>query len=100
MDIVGDDLASFQPLLDDFEDNTLELIEKMMKAGVEADYEEVYRSAHQLKGSTGMLGLVKLYQACSGYREMPTSHFDEVFFTNVKSIAIESIEELKKTLRG
>ncbi len=73
--LVGDDIEGFIPIVNEFDQNGQELISQISKALQIQDLRGVRASAHQLKGSSGMLGMKALYELC---KQAETSKLPEL----------------------
>jgi len=96
--LVGDSPSSFQPIIADFSNNTKELIQSMHLAIEQQDSEALYRPLHQLKGSSGMLGMTTLFNACKDLESLEFDNTTKAMLDNLNEISINSISESYRLL--
>lgn len=84
-DIVDGDSETFLPILEDLELNGAELLEAISLEVKAGDLSKVRQAAHQLKGSTGMLGLERVYDLCINMETLELSDINEVFQEELRS---------------
>ncbi len=100
LELVGDDVETFLPIVDDFADNGKTLI-ATMQASIEAEQlTELKSAAHQLKGSSGMLGMEKLYQMCKLVEEAEIAQLDTTFIYDLNNVFSASLHAAKDALSG
>ncbi len=62
--LAGNDPSILRPIVEQFHENSLSMVEEMKDYLTRADFEQIASGIHQLKGSSGTLGMVSLYQSC------------------------------------
>jgi len=100
LDLAGNDIATFLPIIDDFESNGTELLEKI-EAAISADsLEDVRSAAHQLKGSSGMLGMTRLFQQCKEIENKELSELGDSYLQDMRSNLSSSVAAARETLQA
>jgi len=98
LDLAGDDFDSFLPIIDDFLENGTSLIARIAEARENNDLADIRAAAHQLKGSSGMLGFQKLYEECKEIEELELREVDEGIIDRMKSSCLNSVEAARSLL--
>ncbi|MBT8038403.1 MAG: Hpt domain-containing protein [Verrucomicrobiae bacterium] len=62
--LAGSDQSLLLPIVEDFSMDGLGLIDKMERARADGDIESYQACVHQLKGSSGSLGMMSVYESC------------------------------------
>ena len=76
--LAGDNPEMLVPIIEQFRENSIQLIESMKASLVSADHARIAEYAHQLKGSSGTLGMVSLYNSCVDLESHSGKVTDEV----------------------
>ena len=83
--LAGDDLSILVPIVEDFKENASELISQMRVALGASSYKELRGFLHQLKGSSGSLGMKSLYEICLGMEAMSDEEITVGVIDDLKS---------------
>ena len=68
--LAGDDRGFLVSVVEEFRENSLQLVEQMGQACVREDWEGFKKLVHQLKGTSGSLGMVSLHALAVRLEEM------------------------------
>lgn len=98
-DLVGGDAESFQCILDDFEQNGLKLLEDISQAYRQNDAALKTSAAHQLKGSSGMLGMNLLYEECKELEHAELQAWSESRLEKMSRLFQESLAAARDELK-
>ncbi|MGJ8673780.1 Hpt domain-containing protein [Rubritalea sp.] len=96
-DLVGGDAASFSCILDDFQTVGNGLIESITQEA-ESNQQTAKDALHQLKGSSGMLGMSALYSLCKELEKCNTSGFTLDQKTTLREVFVNSLTKAKEDL--
>ena len=99
LELVGDDPVSFQPIIADFLENTAELVESMRSSLEQQDADSLHGPLHQLKGSSGMLGMTTLYNLCKEFEAVPFQEVTPIQLDNLAEIIQNSLSEVSLLLQ-
>jgi len=97
-ELVGDDVESFLPIIEDFQENGAQLISKISVSAREADLATVRAAAHQLKGSSGMLGMTQLYESCKEIESLELSQIDNGYVSKMTEVFNRSVVLVREAL--
>lgn len=97
-DIVDGDGETFIPILEDLEVNGAKLLEKISLASQARELNKVKQAAHQLKGSTGMLGLERTYDLCTSVETLEGADINDAFLKDLHDAFYEGLSLAKENL--
>ncbi|MGJ8676374.1 MAG: Hpt domain-containing protein [Akkermansiaceae bacterium] len=75
--LAGDDKVFLISIVEDFSINGNELVAKVEQSINEGDFVGVKGSVHQLKGSSGSLGMESLYEYCLSLEQVKEGGFSD-----------------------
>lgn len=98
LDLVDGDIETFTPILDDFESLGKEQLLQISDYVIAQDLEAVCKIAHQLKGSSGFLGMLPLYEYCKAIEELEIDAIDSSFQAQLAATFHASVQEARRIL--
>lgn len=90
MALVGDDAETVAFILDDFLENSLELLERIGAAITRCDELVIREAAHQLKGSSGMFGMQSLSTECAELETLPVGDISGARLLQLREVLVKS----------
>ena len=98
-DLMEDSLPVF---IETYLDNTLKLLDKLKQAVPLGDKDAVYQNAHQLKGGSGSIGAMQVFQIAKQMEEVAKNGAEEAqlstLFTELQNAYVAVEAELKAHL--
>lgn len=98
LELAGDDRGSFVDIIDDFDTNGGMLLSQISQGVAEMNQSVVRMAAHQLKGSSGMLGMSELFELCKTLETLEVSQIGVEFLNKMEATFKLSVKEAKETL--
>jgi len=100
LDLAGDDITSFLPIINDFEQNGCELLDKIGAAISANNLEDIRAAAHQLKGSSGMLGMTRLFNQCKEIEQKDLYELNAAYLEGMRQTLHSSISSACEALEN
>ncbi len=98
LDLAGDDKAPFLEIVNDFQENGQDIIRKIKAAILNEDLESVKGLAHQLKGSSGTLGMERLFELCKTLESSSLLEIGAFSKEELSQVFQKSVKAAKETL--
>ena len=88
------------PIVEQFHENSVELINSMKEALKNADHPSILSYVHQLKGSSGTLGMVSLYKSCLSLEKGSTEDVNDGVLSEMSESVKVSVQLALAALAG
>jgi len=98
LDLAGDEVDTFLPIVEDFQENGTQLLQQITTCVAASDLAGIRAAAHQLKGSSGMLGMTLLYEQCQEIEHRELSAISPDFTSALQSTFQRSVQLAMETL--
>ena len=90
-DMAGSDQEMFLGIVDEFKTNSTHILTQLQDALEQGKTEAVPRLAHQLKGSSGMLGMEQLFEHCKKIETIDPAKIDSEFLSELNTCLNDSV---------
>jgi len=80
------------PIVEQFHENSIELINSMKEALDNSEYDRIAGYVHQLKGSSGTLGMVSLYESCLSLEKSSIENVDDGMLNEMLESVTTSVQ--------
>jgi len=94
----GGNMESLRPIIDDFESSANDMLIKINVAVETNKLEEVRAAAHQLKGTSGMLGMNQLYKLSENIESLRLEDITPTYLDSLKGTLQQTIDAARKAL--
>lgn len=98
--LAGDDREVVRDILEEFYKNSSDLVGLVSKGIDGSDSKLVFASVHQLKGSSGMLGMTSLCELCKQLESKGIVQLDESLVRKLRKCLLESYQLAIELLVG
>lgn len=88
------------PIVEQFRENSAELISSMKEALSKSDTDSIAGYVHQLKGSAGTLGMVSLYESCLSLEKKSMEGINTETFDDMSHSLSVSVQLALSALAG
>ncbi len=88
------------PIVEQFHENAVELINSMREALKISDHSGILSYVHQLKGSSGTLGMVSLYESCLSLEKGSAESINDEVLGNMLELVEKSVQLTLTALAG
>lgn len=98
--LAGSDKDVFLSIVEDFREDGIKLVRSIERALSDGDGGGAKESIHQLKGSSGSLGMKSLYEACVDMEQMSAEDISSECVDELRRQHEESVQSALSCLRG
>ena len=97
-DLAGENRDALRPIIDKFESNSNILLQTIGAARDAGNLDELRSAAHQLKGTSSMLGMNQLFELTKSIEHLSLTDISPTLLEHMHELTQQSIQSARATL--